>query len=202
MNARNLLVPGCLSALLVIAACGVGQQVQSGRNALQTGRPEAAVPFLRQAAELDPNYRVSPTLRDSVLTYLGRAYYETGNFTEARSTLEKAVANDNDGHTARLYLGLTLLRSGDQARGRREAESGLKGIYDWLEYITSDNFYGIFWDPGREIRSSIQRTLDGKLETNEFIASAQRIGKRVDEEIDNARRDEARTLYGGGGGDM
>ena len=203
MNARNLLVPGCLSALLVVAACGgVAQQVQLGRNALQTGRPEAAVSFLRQAAELDPNYRVSSTLRDSVLTYLGRAYYETGNFTEARSTLEKAVANDKDGHAARLYLGLTLLRSGDQTRGRRETESGLKGIYDWLEYVTSDNLYGIFWDAGREIRSSIQRTLGGKLEANEFVASAQRIGKLLDEEIDNARRDEARTLYSGGGGDM
>ncbi len=200
MNARHLLVPGYLLALVVVAACGgVAQQVQSGRNALQTGRPEAAVSFLRQAAERDSNYRVSPTLRESVLTYLGRAYYETGNFTEARSTLEKAVANDNQGHAARLYLGLTLLRSGDQARGRREAESGLKGIYDWLEYVTSDNLYGIFWDPGREIRSSIQRTLGGKLEANEFIESAQHIGKRLDEEIDNAQRDEARSLYRGGG---
>jgi tetratricopeptide (TPR) repeat protein len=200
MNAKNLLAPGCLSALLVIAACGgAAQQVQLGRNALQTGRPEAAVPFLRQAAELDPNHRVSSTLRDSVLTYLGRAYYETGNLAEARPTLEKAIASDKDNHAARLYLGLTLLRSGDRERGRKEAEIGLKGIYESLERIAADRVYGDFWDPGRDIRSGIQRILGGKLEVNEFVASAQRIGGLLDEEIDKASRDEARTRYRGGG---
>jgi len=193
MNAKNLLVFGCFSALLVIAACGVGQQVQSGRNALQTGRPEAAVPHLRQAAELDPDYRVSTDLNESVLAYLGRAYYETGNFAEARSTLEKAVAKD--GPATRLYLGLTLLRSGDQARGRSEAERGLKDIYDRLEYVSAENLWGTFWDPGRQIRSGIQAALNGKLEANEFAAAAERIGKLLDEEIDKAPRNAARSLY-------
>jgi len=200
MNARNLFAPAFLSALLVIAACGgAAQQVLLGRNALQTGRPEAAVPFLRQAVELDPNYRVSHVLRESVLTYLGRAYYETGNFAEARPTLEKAIASDKDNHAARLYLGLTLLRTGDRVRGRKEAESGLKGIYDALEQIAADRVYGDFWDPGREIRSHIQTTLGGKLDAIEFAASAQRIGSLLDEEIDKASRDEARTRYRGGG---
>jgi tetratricopeptide (TPR) repeat protein len=193
MNAKYLLVSGCFSALLVIAACGVGQQVQSGRNALQSGRPEAAVPQLRQAVELDPNYRVSADFNESVLTYLGRAYYETGNFTEARSTLEKAVAKDSP--AARLYLGLTLMRSGDPTRGRRETESGLKGIYDQLEYISTKNSFGTFWDPGRQIRSGIQAALNEKLEANEFVEAAERIGKLLDEEIDKAPRDAARSLY-------
>jgi tetratricopeptide (TPR) repeat protein len=193
MNAKYLLASGCLSALLVTAACGVGQQVQSGRNALQTGRPEAAVPHLRQAAGLDPDYRVSADLNESVLTYLGRAYYETGNFTEARSTLEKAVAKG--GPAARLYFGLTLMRSGDQTRGRREAESGLKDIYDRLEYLSAENLWGAFWDPGRQIRSRIQAALNGKLEADEFTAAGERIGKLLDEEIDKAPRDAARSLY-------
>ena len=63
----------------------------------------------------------------------------------------------------------------------------------------SDELSGIYWDPGRQIRSDVQMTLAGKLDAAEFIASAQRIGGKLDEEIDKARRDEARTRYGRGG---
>jgi hypothetical protein len=51
-----------------------------------------------------------------------------------------------------------------------------------------------------QIRSEINKTLNGKLETPELVASAQRIGRLYDEEIDNARRDEAYNRYGRGGG--
>jgi tetratricopeptide (TPR) repeat protein len=198
-------LPGCLALLIFVSGCTalqVGQDVQAGRNALQTGRPEVALGYLRRAAELDPNYTLPYTLRESVLTYLGRAYYETGKFAEARSTLEKALARDKDDHLARLYLGLTLMRGGDPDRGRREAESGLKGIYDWLEDISVTSSSGIFWDPGKQIRSAIERTLAGELEASEFVAEAQRIGREFDEEVDKARKDEAHTRFGRiGGGD-
>lgn len=198
-------LPGCLALLIFVSGCTalqVGQDVQAGRNALQTGRPEVALGYLRRAAELDPNYTLPYTLRESVLTYLGRAYYETGKFAEARSTLEKALARDKDDHLARLYLGLTLMRGGDPDRGRREAESGLKGIYDWLEDISVTSSSGIFWDPGKQIRSAIERTLSGELEASEFVAEAQRVGREFDEEVDKARKDEAHTRFGRiGGGD-
>jgi tetratricopeptide (TPR) repeat protein len=201
----KFLLPGCLALLIFVSGCTalqVGQDVQAGRNALQTGRPEVALGYLRRAAELDPNYTLPYTLRESVLTYLGRAYYETGKFAEARSTLEKALARDKDDHLARLYLGLTLMRGGDPDRGRREAESGLKGIYDWLEDISVTSSSGIFWDPGKQIRSAIERTLAGELEASEFVAEAQRIGREFDEEVDKARKDEAHTRFGRiGGGD-
>jgi len=157
------------------------------------------VAYLRSAAEQDPNYVIPYTLRESVLTYLGRAYYEVGNFAEARTTLEKALSRDRDDHAARLYLGLALLRGGDQDRGRREVESGLKGIHDWLEYITSASSSGVYWDPGRQIRSEIQRALNGNPGGADFISAAQLVGSRLDEEIDRARRDEARDRYGRGG---
>ena len=206
MKSTNFSLSGCLALLILLSGCAalqVSQDVQAGRNALQTGRPEVALGYLRRATELDPNYTLPYTLRESVLTYLGRAYYETGNFAEARSTLEKALARDKADHLARLYLGLTLMRSGDPDRGRREAESGLKGIYDWLEDISATSSSGIFWDPGRQIRTDIEKTLAAKLEASEFIAAAQRIGREFDEEIDKARKDEASTRYGrtGGGGD-
>lgn len=118
MNTRNLAVPAAgLSALIFLAGCAsiqVAGSVQQGRNALHAGQPAAAVSYLRSAADLDPSYRAPDPLRESVLTYLGRAYYAAGNFSEAQTVLEKALANDKDDHMARLYLGcaVTQQRSG------------------------------------------------------------------------------------------
>jgi len=206
MDSNKSLLPRCLGLLIFLSGCAalqVGQDVQLGRSALQMGRPEVALGYLGRAAEVDPNYTLPYTPREGVLTYLGRAYYETGNFAEARSTLDKALARDKDDNLARLYLGLSLMKDGDADRGRREAEAGLKGIYDWLENISNIGSSGIFWDPGRLIRAEIAKTLAAKLESSEFVAASQRIGRDFDEEIDRARKDEAYTQYGrtGGGGD-
>jgi tetratricopeptide (TPR) repeat protein len=198
----TIVLPSVLTLGVLISGCAglrVGQEVQAGRTALQTGRPGDAVAHLTRAAELDPTYTIHWRLRESVLTYLGRAYYETGKYEEARSTLERALARDNDDHLARLYLGLTALRTGDRDRGRKDVEIALRAIHDWLDHVSSDELSGIYWDPGRQIRSDVQMTLAGKLDAAEFIASAQRIGGKLDEEIDKARRDEARTRYGRGG---
>ena len=81
-----LLLPGCSS---------VGGEVQAGRNALQTNRPEAAVAYLASAAQVDPTYRIPYRVPAGVLGYLGRAYLETGRPAEARRTLEKAVKIDS-----------------------------------------------------------------------------------------------------------
>jgi tetratricopeptide (TPR) repeat protein len=190
-----------LSVMLSIAGCGgVGQQVQAGRLALQTGRPNDAVALLTQAAEQDPDYKTPYLVREGVLTYLGRAYYETGRNAEARSTLEKALAKDKDDPLAHLYLGLTLARNGERERGHQEINSGLKGILETLEYIAANNLYGHYWDPAMQIRSDIRMTLAGKNSPEELTVSAQRIGALFDEEIDKARSDESRSRRGGDGG--
>ncbi|HXV47851.1 MAG TPA: hypothetical protein VEB61_03540, partial [Candidatus Binatia bacterium] len=77
---------------------------------------------------------------------------------------------------------------------------GLKGIHETTEFIASDNVHGHFWDPGRTIRSDIEKTLAGKLTDAELLTAASQIGKDFDDEIDRARRDEARSRGGGGGG--
>jgi tetratricopeptide (TPR) repeat protein len=201
MNTKTLWIPGMLSAMLFVAGCSpVGQQVQAGRLALQTGRPNDAVPLLMQAAEQDPDYRTPYHVREGVLAYLGRAYYETGRDAEARTTLEKALAKDKDDPLAHLYLGLTLARSGDRERGHQEIKSGLNGILDTLEYIAASNLYGYHWDPAMQIRSDIRTTLAGKNNPEELTVSAHRIGALFDEEIDRARRDEINSRRGGGGG--
>src|SRR5439155_16648052 len=82
MNPRNLPVPAaCFSALILFAGCAglqVSGYLQQGRNALRAGKPATAVSYLRSAADLDPNYHAPDPFHGSVLTYLGRAYYETG----------------------------------------------------------------------------------------------------------------------------
>jgi tetratricopeptide (TPR) repeat protein len=193
-----------LSALILVSGCTglqVGNEVQLGRNALQTGQPQVAVGYLRHAADLDPNYKTPYSIHESVWTYLGRAYYEVGNFPEARQALEKALSNDKDDPLARVYLGLTLLRSGNQQEGRGETEIGLKGINDLLNRLASSPSNGIYWDPTRKIRSDIQRVLSANdmLESPELIIVAERVGSQLDEEIDNVRRDEARDKYNRGG---
>ena len=130
---------GCLSIAILfsvslfISACSpVGGDVQAGRNALQTGHPNDAVGYLAPAATVDPNYKIPYRVRIGVLSYLGRAYLETGNDTEARRTLERAVQVDNDDPLAHLYLGIALLKTGERERGRKETEAGLRSINDTL----------------------------------------------------------------------
>jgi tetratricopeptide (TPR) repeat protein len=198
MELTKLFRPMCLLALLLAAGCAAiqsAQDVQFGRNALRRNQPAAAIGDLRRAAERDPNYRIHYALPGSVLAYLGRAHYEAGNTSEARRVLEQALANDKNDHLARLYLGLVLAKGGDQPSGRREIDGGLKGIYDSLESLASTPYRGLYWDPGREIRSPIQRALTGKPELSELIVTGQWTGARLDDEIDTARRDELRDRY-------
>jgi tetratricopeptide (TPR) repeat protein len=159
------------------------------------------VGYLRQAAETDPSYRIHYALPGSVLAYLGRAYYEAGNYADARRVLERALSLEKNDHLARLYLGLVLARTGDQPSGRREIESGLKGIYDDLDSLASTPYRGLYWDPTKQIRSEIQRALTGKVESAQLISIAQWTGPSLDEEIENSRRDEMRDRYLRAGGD-
>ena len=203
MKTRTLFVPSCLSALIYLSSCAslqVAGDVQSGRNALQTGRPNDAVGYLIRAAEIDPTYRIPYRIPVGVLTYLGRAYYETGRDKEALTTLEKAVSIHPDDALAHLYLGLTLLRTGDGDRGRKEIEGGLKSIHETIEYIAADPINGLAWDSGRSIRRDIESALSNKSDNNQLVIAAQRIGKDFDEEIDRARRDESARRGGGDSG--
>ena len=203
MTAQRFNFFACLAVVVYLSACSaVGTDFAAGRNALQTGRPNDAVGYLRRAADLDPNYKSPSRVPESVLTYLGRAYYETGNDAEARQTLEKAVSMHRDDPLAHLYLGLTLLQSGERERGRKEVESGLKAIDDTLEYIAADRVFGFYWDPGSTIRNDVKKSLAAMLNDNDLALAAQYIGREFDEEIDRARRDESRTRSGGseGGG--
>jgi tetratricopeptide (TPR) repeat protein len=177
----------------------VGSDVQAGRSALQAGHPEDAVVYLSRAAESHPEYKFSNRAHESVLTHLGRAYYEAGDNVKARGVLERALKNDRNDSLARLYLGLTLYRANERDRGRQEIDAGLNGIHAWLDEASSDGVSGIYWDPNKSIRLAIERTLAGKPEAGEFTASAQRIGRQFDTELDRASQAESQSIYQQGG---
>ena len=204
MKRMMVSLPVGISTFVILSGCvgsQVAQEVQLGRNALQTGQPQVAVGYLQNAAELDPNYKTPYSIRESVWTYLGRAYYEVGNFPEARRALEKALSIDKDNPLPKLYLGLTILRAGDQQDGRRETEAGLRGVNNLLNRLASSPSNGIYWDPTQQIRSDIQRALNMNemIQQSEFITAAERVGSQLDEEIDTVRRVEARDKYNRGG---
>jgi tetratricopeptide (TPR) repeat protein len=189
-----------LSVILVLVGCAsfqAGSQILAGRQALITNNPERALAYFQQVAQTDPNYIYTSGLyREGVWTYLGRAQYAMGKLEDARQSFERALSVYKDDYLARLYLGLTLLRNGDQSRGLKEVEAGLKGLYDWLEYMNYSRPHEAFWDPRRQIRSEIEKTLamiSGKdTDLQKLIENAEWIGMEMEKEIDRVRQDEKR----------
>jgi tetratricopeptide (TPR) repeat protein len=154
--------------------------------------------LFQSAAQKDPNYVYGTALRQGIWSYVGRSEYATGRFSQAQQALERALSANREEDIARLYLGLTFARAGDRQKGLKEIEGGMRGIHEWLEYVTEAHrfSFGQFWDPRREIRSAIQGDLamiSGRdLDLQKLIANGEWIGKRIEEESDRARQDESR----------
>jgi len=197
---RSIQRRGSLWLILLLTGCVAYQtagQVQSGRQALLINRPEDALAYFQQAALSSPNYiYISGTYQEGVWTYVGRAQYAMGKFPDARQSFERALSVYQDDYLARIYLGLTLARGGDQSRGLKELQGGLKGLYDWLEYMNYSRPLEAFWDPLRHIRSEIEKDLamiSGKdVVWPTLIESAEWVGDEMEKEIDRVRRDEQR----------
>ncbi len=188
--------------MLVLSGCaalGVSGQFQSGRRALIAGDPETAVSYFSTVADQNPSYvNIIQNYRESIWTYLGRAQYENQRYAEARKSLERALSLDKDDQLARLYLGLTLMRTGDAARGTKEVEAGMKGLYDWIEYMNRTQPFQAFWDPMFQIRKQIDQSLGAiaskDLQSEQFIADAGWVGQKFEEELDKVRQDERRQF--------
>jgi tetratricopeptide (TPR) repeat protein len=187
------------SLLLLTGALGcttsyqVGGELQPGRYALRRGDPKMALVHFQRAAEIDPNYTTDFTaLKQGVYTYIGRAHYNAGNFPEALKALERANSLHNDDYLADLYLGLVFARQGNEQAGRKAIETGLSGLNNWFEYVIQYHPDGNYWDPGGVVRQRIQNDLAmlGGREANwtEIIASTERIGDAMEDEIELAPR--------------
>lgn len=180
-----LLLSGCVSFQ-------VGGDIQKGRMELLYGDPKVALVYFQRAAELDPNYRLNTSIfPEGVWTYVGRAYYAAGEMPQARKALERARSRQED-DLAKLYLGLVLAQDGDRERGLREMEAGLKGVVGWFDYVELYHMDGPYWDPGRQLRSAIQKQLVamGGKEVNqkELIQNAAFLGREIEIEIERSRK--------------
>ena len=187
-----------LPVALFLSGCTVfyvGGEIVTGRQELLYGDPKVALAHFQRAGELDPDYLTNFTiLRQGVWTYVGRANYALGNLVDARRALERARSRSGEDNLARLYLGLVLARDGDRQRGVGEIEGGLRGLSQWFDYIEQYHADGQFWDPGRPIRSEIQKSIAmlsaREVNWNELIASGEWLGRELEQEIDRARKDQ------------
>lgn len=200
MKTRTMLI--LLSLLISLSACTsfyAGGDVAAGRRAMLAGNNEAALAYFQSAAQIDPSYKYGTAFQQGVWSYVGRSEYAVGRLPQARETLEKALTTNRDEDIARLYLGLTYARIGDRQRGLKEIEGGMRGINDWLEWVTEAHrfSFGQFWDPAREIRTAIQGDLamisGREFDWQKLITDGEWIAKRMEEETDKARLDESRT---------
>ena len=199
MNTKSILM--LLSLLISLSACTsfyAGGDVAAGRRAMLAGNNEAALAYFQSAAQIDPSYKYGTAFQQGIWSYVGRSEYAVGRLPQARETLEKALTTNRDEDIARLYLGLTYARIGDRQRGLKEIEGGMRGLNDWLEWVTEAHrfSFGQFWDPAREIRTAIQGDLamisGREFDWQKLITDGEWIAKRMEEETDKARRDEAR----------
>jgi len=198
---RLIYFPAWLLVIVSLSACASIQSagdIAQGRQALFEGNNQAALGYFQAAAQVDPNYLYGTDLQEGTLSFLGRAQYLNGDYTRARSTLEKALAQHKDDNVARLYLGLTLARQGETQKALPDIDGGMKGIYDLLNYIT-DTFrfgYGEYWDPGRDIRSAIEKNravmASGKIDWPTLIADGESIALKTEREPDEARQNQRR----------
>jgi tetratricopeptide (TPR) repeat protein len=188
-----------LSLLLIsvlLSACAAirgGGEVDQGRQALLAGNNQAALSYFQQAEQADPSYMYGTELREGVSSYLGRAQYLTGDYAQARQTLQKALSQHRGDNVARLYLGLTLYRLGDQKAALTNIQRGMTGINNWLDYLNT-NFaleFGQGWDPGGTIRAGIKSDLamisSGKIDWPKLIADGERLGIAIEQEEQNFR---------------
>ena len=201
MKVKYALLTFCL--VISLAGCATVEDaglIASGRQAIFTGNYPAALSYFQSAAQANPNAVYGATLRMGVFSFLGQAQYLTGNYTQARQTLQKALYMHPSDNVARLYLGLTQARLGDRQTGLKNIQAGMSGIANFLNYLESNFAYsfGQFWDPGGQIRASIKQDLamisSGNVDWTQLIADGERLGIRIEQEEDKARQQQQQQL--------
>jgi tetratricopeptide (TPR) repeat protein len=190
-----------VSLTILLAACatirGAGD-VDEGRQALLEGQYQRALGLFKDAEQVDPKYVYGTELMGGVSSYLGRTQYLTGNYTQARQTLEKALSQHKSDNVARLYLGLTMYRLGDEKAGLANIQRGMQGIDNWLEYLNTNFRYefGKDWDTSGAIRGGIKSDLamisSGTINWPQLVADGERLGIGIEQEEEYFRDQYAR----------
>jgi len=186
------------------SGCGAsfqgGSDLAQGRQALFRGDYPAALSYFQQAAQADPNAMYGAELREGVFSYLGRAQYLNGQLPAARATLQQALARHKSDNLARLYLGLTLARQGDQKAAATEIQSALKGMGEFLNYIinTFQNTFGSFWDQNGSLRKSIAANqamiTSGNIDWSMLIPNLEKLAMNYEQVEDIATQDQRQFI--------
>ena len=183
-----------LSLTVLLSACAAirgGGEVDQGRQALLAGNYQAALGYFQQAEQTDPDYMYSAELREGVLSYLGRAQYLNKDYTQARQTLEKALRQNKTDNLARLYLGLTQARLGDNRAGLDNIEASMKRINAWLNYLNG-NFPDQGWDPGGAIQGGVKNALamisSGKIDWPRLFVYGESVALGVEKQEETFRQ--------------
>ena len=198
-----------LPSALLLSACAsfeANSNLQQGRYALMRGDSQVALGHFQRAAQINPNtyYTIGP-IKEGVWTYVGRAHYVSGDIKAAQKALEQARQIHPDDSFAPLYLGLALSKEGDRQRAAKELQTGLTGLNDWLEYITTKSSDRAYWDPGAKLRSGIQEQL-ALLDSKEInwpnvIAGTEFLGNEIEREADEVLKDKRRERRDSAKGD-
>jgi tetratricopeptide (TPR) repeat protein len=187
---------------VLLSSCATirgGGDVDQGRQALLEGHYQRALGLFQDAEDIDPKYVYGTELRGGVLSYLGRTQYLTGNYTQARQTLERALSQHKSDNVARLYLGLTFYRLGDQKAALTNLQRGMQGIHNWLQYVNT-NFaleFGKDWDESGTIRGGIKSDLamisSGTINWPQLVADGERVGMGIEQEENYFRTQDLRS---------
>ena len=90
--------------------------------------------------------------------------------------------------------------AGNPAQGAKELTSALTALRSDLDSAVHTSPQGKFWDPSGEIRKQMDAALlllsSREPDTAKIISTGEWIGLRLEEEIDNARRDESQQRRG------
>ena len=82
--------------------------------------------------------------------------------------------------------------------GFKEIAGALTGLREALDYTVANTTQGKFWDPGGEIRAQVRDGLAlasaREPDRQKILSTGEWIGKKLEEEIDRARRDETEDL--------
>jgi tetratricopeptide (TPR) repeat protein len=153
-------------ALLWAGACASFEsqsEFLAGRRALLRGEPDNALSYFERVTRSNATFvsdSVSP--RKSIWTYVGRAQYNSGRYTEARSAFEKALSHLSEDHVARLYYGLTLLRPSaarapTNAFNLQEVTYALREGVEPKRVATLARERGVIFDLTKETESQLQK---------------------------------------------
>jgi len=186
-----------LLVIVLLPACAswrVQRDIAAGRSYLRTDQPDRALSGFERAAKVNPEYVTNFTeFPVGVWTYIGRAYYETGDLGKARAALDRSVRVRRNAILGHTYLGLVQINQGQISVGLQTATTGLELLRGWFAQLDATNQYSSYWDPSSQVRNTtttlIKDMRAGEKDWVQIASKLEWIGWQMEQEIDLSRRD-------------